>query len=155
MATIMDNLTDILEKQILLYDDLLAISKEKKKVLLENNVETLTTMNTVENTIISKINRLEKQRLEVVKDICDVLAMNQKNFGLSELADTLNNEEDKNKILEIRERFNDITNQLNEANEVNKNLIQNSLEYVNFTINTIRSVNQPMETGYENEIKGK
>ncbi len=155
MATLIGDLIEVFEKQILLYDDLLAISNEKKHVIIKNDMETLTTMNTVENSIISKINRLEKQRLVIIKDICDVLSLNVNNFTLSELANSLNIEEDKQAVLEIRDKLNKIILELNTVNELNKTLIESSLEYINFSLNSIRSAQAPMATGYEDDIKGK
>lgn len=155
MATIIGDLIDVFEKQILLYNDLLAISTEKKNVIVKNDLETLTTMNTVENSIISKVNRLEKQRLAIIKDICDVLSMNINTFTLTNLANSLNVEEDRVKVLDIRDRLNEIITTLNKVNEQNKNLIQSSLDYVNFSLNMIRSAKEPSGSGYENDIKKK
>ncbi len=155
MATLIDDLIDVFDKQILLYNDLLAIGKEKKNVILENNIETLTTMNTVENTIISKINRLEKQRISVINDICEVLSINLDDFTLSNLSDSLNVEEDKNKVIKIKDELNAIIAELKKVNDVNKTLIESSLDYVNFSLNTLKSAREPIETGYENELKHK
>ncbi len=153
MASIIDDLIDVFNKEILLYNDLLAIGKEKKNVILQNDIETLTTMNTVENTIISKINRYEKQRLVVVNDICEVLSINIDDFTLSSLADSLNVAEDKEKILSIKNELNSIIAELGKVNNVNRALIESSLDYVNFSLNTLKSAREPRESGYENELK--
>ncbi len=155
MATLIDDLIEVFEKQIHLYSDLVAISVEKKHIILKNDIETLTTMNTVENSIISKINRLEKQRLEIINDISSVLTIDINNFTLSGLAEALNVEEDKQKVLNIKDEMNDIIEKLNKANETNRILVESSLEYINYSMNVIKSVQQPMETGYEQDIKKK
>ncbi len=155
MATLIGDLIEVLDKQIVLYKDLYEIGKEKKNIIIINDLETLTTMNTVENTIISKINRLEKQRLETINDICDVLAIKSTNFTLTELAQTVTNADDKKDVLEVRDRLNDILDSLAVVNTVNRELVDSSLEYVNFSINAIRSATQPMESGYENDLKKK
>ncbi len=155
MATLIGDLIEVLDKQIVLYNDLYEIGKEKKNIIIVNDLETLTTMNTVENTIISKINRFEKQRIEIIKDICDVLAIKSTNFTLTELAQTVTNADDKKDILEVRDRLNTVLDNLVVVNTVNKDLVESSLEYVNFSLNAIRSASQPMESGYENDLKKK
>ncbi len=155
MATIIGDLIDVFNKQIVLYNDLLAIGNEKKNIILKNDVETLTTMNTVENNIISKVNRLEKQRIVIVNDICDVLSIKSDSFTLSNLAESLTVEEDKQAVLQIRDALNEIIFKLSKVNELNKTLIESSLDYVNFSLNTLRSVQEPMDTGYEKDLKNK
>lgn len=155
MATLIDDLVEVFEKQIVLYNDLNVIGREKKNTIMQNDIETLTTMNTVENTIISKINRLEKQRIEVVKDICDVLSIKSSQFTLSHLIEVLTDEDDKKSILVVRDNLNNVLENLSEVNRVNKNLVESSLEYVNFSLNAIKSASSPIETGYENEVKSK
>ncbi len=155
MATIISDLIEIFNKQIILYNDLLAISNEKKNIILKNDIETLNTMNTVENNIISKINRLEKERIVIINDICDVLSINADGFTLSSLADSLNIEEDKQAVLKIRDELNDIIGTLTKINELNKTLIESSLDYVNFSLNALRSAQTPMESGYEKDLKNK
>ncbi len=155
MATLIGDLVETLEKQIVLYNDLYEIGKEKKKIIIDNDLETLTTMNTVENTIISKINRLEKKRVETVNDICDVLAIKTDNFTLTELSMNLSDIDDKKNVLEIREKLNEVSEKLSAVNTVNRTLVESSLEYVNFSMNAIKSAKQPLETGYEKDLKKK
>lgn len=153
MATLIGDLTENFNKQIALYSDLLAIEVEKKNFIVTNDLDTISTMNTVENTIISKINRLDKKRLEIVTDICDVLSLNLNEFTLINLCDVLSIQEDKDAILEIREKLGALMEDLKKANNINKNLIETSLDYINFSLTAIKSIQEPMQTGYENDLK--
>ncbi len=155
MATIISDLIDVFNKQIVLYHDLLAIGNEKKNIIMKNDIDTLTTMNTVENNIISKVNRLEKQRIVIINDICDVLSIKADSFTLSNLANSLTIEEDKEAVLKIKDELNNIISELSRVNDLNKTLIESSLDYVNFSLNTLRSVQEPIETGYEKDLKKK
>lgn len=153
MSTLIENLTDNLNNQISLYSDLVAIEIEKKNFIVTNDLETLSTMNTVENNIISKINRLDKKRIEITTDICDVLSLELDTFTLLHLADVLTVQEDKDLVVSIRIKLNTLMDKLKKANNVNKDLIQASLDYVNFSLTAIKSIQEPMETGYENDLK--
>lgn len=153
MSTLINDLTEVFDKEMLLYADLLAIGAEKKNIILKNDIETLGTMNTVESSIINKINRLEKERIVIIKDMCSVLSINPENFTLREIAETLTVEEDKQKILEIRDNLNDTMQKLGEVTQTNNMLIESSLEYIDFSLNIYRSANEPIDAGYEKEIK--
>lgn len=153
MSTLIDDLTEVFDKEMQLYADLLAIGAEKKNIILKNDIETLSTMNTVESSIINKINRLEKERIVIIKDMCSVLSINPENFTLKEISETLTVEEDKQKILEIRDSLNEMMQKLKEVTQTNNMLIESSLEYINFSLNIYRSTNEPIDAGYEKEIK--
>lgn len=155
MATLIDELTGILDEQIKLYEDVLAIGKEKKNVIIKNDMETLAKMNTVESSIVNRINRLEKQRLITIKDMCDVLSIKPEDFTLKQLADTLTVEEDKQKILDIRDKLNQIMAELATVNSINTALIESSLEYIEFSLNLYKSANQMQSAGYEEDLKNK
>lgn len=153
MSTLIDTLTEILDEQIKLYEDILAIGKEKKNVIMKNDMENLAKMNTVESSIVNRVNRLEKQRLVTIKDMCDVLSIRPEDFTLKQLSDTLTVEEDKNRILEIRDRLNEIMGELFTVNSVNTALIESSLEYIEFSLNLYKSANQVQNAGYEQDLK--
>lgn len=155
MATLIDELIDVFNKQLRLYEDVLAIGKEKKNVILKNDIETLAQMNEVESSIVNKLNRLEKQRLLIISDMCEVLDINKDTFTLKELSEKLTIEEDKEKILNIRDELNAMMKELRVVNELNQTLIENSLEYINFSLNLYQSGAGQMQVGYQDDIKKK
>lgn len=155
MATLIDELIDVFNKQLRLYEDVLAIGKEKKNVILKNDIETLAQMNEVESSIVNKLNRLEKQRILIISDMCEVLDINKDTFTLKELSEKLTIQEDKEKILNIRDELNAMMKELRVVNELNQTLIENSLEYINFSLNLYQSGAGQMQVGYQDDIKKK
>jgi flagellar biosynthesis/type III secretory pathway chaperone len=67
VAGLMDNLLEILSEQAENYENLLGLSKEKKDVIVSNDVKDLQTITSLENTLLGKHQRLEKKRIEVTK----------------------------------------------------------------------------------------
>ena len=62
MASLMENLMDLLEKENSEYEKLLELSMEKTPVIIEGNVEKLEKITDDENIIVSRVNMLDKQR---------------------------------------------------------------------------------------------
>ncbi len=154
MATIIDELIQVIEEQIVLYKDIYAISSEKKNIIINNDLETLQKMNTVENSIVNQVSRLEKKRVGIVSDICMVLGIAESEFTLTKLSEKLTTEDNKADILKLRDEIRSIMDNIKQVNDLNNQLIKNSLEYIDFSINIMRSVGDNMSTGYDvNELK--
>ncbi len=154
MATIIDELIEVIEKQIGLYKEIYAISSEKKNVIIINDLETLQNMNTVENSIVNQVNKLEKLRLSIVTDICTVLGLVEDEFTLTKLSEKLTTSNDKEKIINLRDEIRCIMDNIKAVNDLNSQLINNSLEYIDFSLNLMRNVGDNMSAGYDvNELR--
>ena len=73
MASLIDELIDVLDKEEREYQDLILLSQEKTPVIVKGDLEKLQRITEAEQIVIGKINKLEKRRTEVVKDIALVL----------------------------------------------------------------------------------
>ena len=73
MASLIENLIDVLEKENTEYKELLQISKEKTEAIVHNNVEKLQDIVGREQKLIEKLDRLEAAREEHIDDIANVL----------------------------------------------------------------------------------
>lgn len=140
MATLLETLLGTINEEIKIYDELLAIGKEKKNVIVKNDVEVLKQMNTVELSLTSKLKKLSVKRLENFEDIKMVLGLSGE-VTLMNIAEKLKNEDDKKQLLKVREQLKNISKELGAINQINRNLIGNSLDYIDFSINLIRQVN--------------
>jgi len=138
MPGLMENLLDIMAQQAENYENLLGLSKEKKDVIVSNDIKDLQTITALENTLAGKHQRLEKKRAEVVKDIANVLGRKEADITFSALLEMLEGKPDHPRMEEIVERIRKIIPELKSSNDLNKQLIDNSLAYIEFTMNAIR-----------------
>ena len=67
MASLMENLMDLLEKENSEYEKLLELSMEKTPVIIEGNIEKLEKITDDENIIVSRVNMLDKQRMQAMQ----------------------------------------------------------------------------------------
>ncbi|HCC07866.1 MAG TPA: hypothetical protein DEP72_06890 [Clostridiales bacterium] len=150
MPGLIYDLIDILEKESEYYSELLNKSKEKTQIVIENDVDKIRQIASEEQIIASKVIKLEKQRDNIISDICLVLNATKKNFTITKLIEKLDNSENEQKrLIEIREEIICKINELKRVNEKNKLLIEQALGLVDFTLNAINSKREYKNNDYK------
>lgn len=154
----MDNLGEIiscLEKQKSIYEELLSISREKKQVLIDGNVEKLDSMVKREGNLIIEIGDLENKREKAVEALAKELGCSSKELTVSYVCDRVADKR-VGKIMSLADSIGNILKELKELNHINGKLIEQSLEYVNFSINLVADVLEGQKAVYEaNEEENK
>lgn len=148
MASILDNLISVLEQEWILYEELFLISVEKKKIIINNDVETLKKFNTVEGLISSKIQKLEREREEHVEDIKIVLYKDEEDLTIKKIIDLIKNEKDKNRLKKISEKIRNTLSKLKQNNVNNKTLLDSALQYIDVNLNLVRSLSGDTTDNY-------
>ncbi|OGO84941.1 MAG: hypothetical protein A2Y22_05575 [Clostridiales bacterium GWD2_32_59] len=150
MPGLIYDLIDILEKESEYYSELLTKSKEKTRIIIENDVDKISEVTNEEQMMASKVMRLEKQRECIISDICLVLNANKKNFTITKLIEKLDNSENEQKrLIEIKREIIHKVNDLKKSNEKNKLLVAQALGLVNFTLNAINSKREWVNNDYK------
>jgi len=145
MASLVDNLFIIVEKQKNCLEELLILSKAKKDLIVKNDIENLSKMTAAESTIVSRNTKLDKEREEIVLDIATVLAENSEELTLTKIITLINDEKDKNRLTLIKDELEQILKDLKKQNDQNNELIQVSLDNIEFSMNIIREVGDKTE----------
>ncbi|MCL2617439.1 MAG: flagellar protein FlgN [Defluviitaleaceae bacterium] len=138
MAGLINELLTVLNEQAENYENLLALSHEKRQVLVQNDVKSLQKITNVENIIVGNNQRLEKQRVRITRDISTVLGKNESDMTLSLLAELIARQEEHPALVAVAKRLRAAVDELKEVNDSNKALLAFSLDYVDFTMNLIR-----------------
>lgn len=89
MASLIETLIDVLDKENTEYQGLLKLSEEKTTAIVNGNVERLQEILGLEQRSIDKINKLDAFRDENVGDICNVLNIPRKGIKIENIADML------------------------------------------------------------------
>ncbi|GHU51503.1 hypothetical protein AGMMS49975_05110 [Clostridia bacterium] len=141
MAGLMDELVVTLETQLELYRELLKVSKEKKDVIVKNDTKTLQRLTSEENTIVGKLHKLDKKRIGTMFEIGTVLNIPDREYTLSALCGLLqkSNKRDYERLFPLTDDTRSVLEELKNSNTHNKTLIENSLEYIEFSVNLIRT----------------
>ena len=89
MASLMENLIEILGQESSEYEGLLELSQKKTPIIVSGDLEELQKITDDEQEVVSRINRLEKKRMEVTADIANVLNKDVENLKLVNLIEML------------------------------------------------------------------
>lgn len=152
MAGMIDQLIEVLTEQHIRCEELYGLALEKKDVIVKNDVEELQKITNLENMVISQNNRLERQRITLTEDISEVLGKRGQLNELSALVDAMEGQPQQEPLREIGIKLRDILNKLKDANEFNKVLIVNALDYVDYSLNVIRTSAQAEGPEYPDAI---
>ena len=142
MASLVEELIDVLENEHKIYEEMIPISEKKTLVIVENDITSLQSITEKEQEIIGRINALEKKRQEIMSNIKIVLGDKGKDLNLRRLVQLLEKQPKEQKILsQLPDKLVETTERLVEVNNKNKSLIEQSLEMLEFNMNFVQSAN--------------
>lgn len=152
MASLMENLIDVLYQECTEYEGLLDLSQKKTPIIAGGNLEELQKITDDEQNVVIRINHLEKQRVEVTKDIANVLNRDVDSLKLSNLIEMLAGRPDEQgKLAVAHDRLRTVVHSLQRVNEQNRELLTNALEMVEFEMTLLQAVKAAPETANYNK----
>ena len=147
MASIMENLMDVLEKEEEQYKALLALSEKKTRIIIENDVPALVKLTDEEQVLVDRLSVLDRQRESAMKDVADVMNKNPDSFKLSDLTEVLSSRPaEQRRLSRVTDALRETTETMRLVNEQNRGLISSALEMVEFDLNLIRGMKAAPET---------
>lgn len=153
MASLIEELINTLENEDTEYTELVKISKEKTSVIVKGDVAKLNEITSLEQVHTDRIAALERKRTDVVKDIATVLNKDVDTLTVRHIINLLKGQDkEQQRLSDVHDRLRLTLNDMVVINDINKQLIQESLELVDFNINYINGLNQMPETA--NYTKG-
>lgn len=151
MASLMENLIDVLGKENSEYEGLLELSQKKTPIIIGGNLEALQKITDDEQEMVSRIANLEKKRVEVTADIANVLNKDVKTLKLTDLIAMLSARPAEQKtLIEIHDKLQASVRGLQRVNEQNRELLNNALEMVEFELNLLQAMKAAPETANYN-----
>lgn len=140
MASLVQELISVLSAEDGIYKELLGITEQKTRVIIDNDLTALQKITDREQETVGRLSSLEHRREEVINNIKEVLAVKDEHFGLKELTAALNKQPEEQKVLaKLHDSLSSTVKKLSTLNSRNKVLIEQSLEMIEFDMNLIRS----------------
>lgn len=142
MASLMENLIEVLEQESKEYEGLLSLSQRKTPIIVSGNLEELQKITDDEQELVSRISRLEKQRTEITADIANVLNKDVASLKLANLIEMMAARPAEQQKLEgSHDRLRSAVRELRRTNEQNKELLAGALEMVEFEMSLLQASN--------------
>lgn len=138
-----DSLIPILEKQIKLYTSLYHLAVQKVEVIKKNDISSLNQMMTDEQKHITAITALENER---IKELQKLFPSGEKTPTMRECIELADSAQ-KPVLENIFEQLTDILQKTKEKNNLNQELIRQSLHFVNYSLSLFKPNASSMNYG--------
>lgn len=152
MASLMDDLIQVLEDENKEYEKLAELSKEKKQVIIDANVPALEKIVDLEQDVASKIQNLDNRRQKVMQDMSVVLNKADQNFTVDTIIEMLSSQpKEQQRLKDIKKQLKTTLDEVRRINEQNQTLLNQALEMVEFDLTLFRSMRTAPETANYNK----
>ena len=152
MASLIENLISVLEKECTEYEVLLGLSTEKTPVIVTGDLQALQRITDEEQLVVARINHLDKERAEVMGDIANVMNKDVDTLKLTNLIEMLKSRPAESaKLAKVHDRLKTVAGNMQKINERNGELIKHSLEMVEFDMTLLQAMKTAPETANYNK----
>ena len=140
MASLVDELITVLQSEEEIYRKLIPISERKTKILIRRDLKELQEVTEEEQELLDQAAVLGHKRETVIQNMSTVLNRDPKDMDLVGLIELLAKQpEEKKRLSILHDSLVQVMKRLVDVNEKNKDLIENSLEMIEFNMNFIQS----------------
>lgn len=147
MASLMDDLLDVIEQEEKHYRKLIGLSTDKKNAIIKGDIRTLEDITNEEQNVTSILKNLETKRSGVLADMADVLGQDAETLTVRKMIDLLEKQpNEQKKLSDLCDRLRHTLDEMSAVNEQNRVLLEQALEMVNFDLTLFKSLRQAPET---------
>ncbi|SDX28297.1 flagellar protein FlgN [Paenibacillus sp. CF384] len=159
---IVETIIATLEQQAEVYKQLLVLAKEKTPYLVHNQVEQLNAAMQKERKLLKTAEELEQQRMRLSGQYFTGVGMLRYKGGkISEMIRTVTSPHDKKRLIDLHTILSESLDELKKVSEFNQQLIEQSLKFINYSIdlmvedpNSDITYQHPLSPGYGNARAG-
>lgn len=151
MASLMENLLQVLEKENSEYESLVELSTQKRQIIIDGDIPGLEKITDREQDITSKIKNLENRREEILNDMAIVLSKDAKDLTLTNMIAFLHKQpQEQQKLKDMQAKLRDTLGRMADINRQNEGLLKHALEMTEFDLTLFRSMRQaPITANYD------
>ena len=143
----MDELVDVLEKEIVEYEKLVKLSTEKTQYIVKSDIPELERCTDAEQEITSRLKNLDNFRQAKTAEMANVTNRSLEELTLTNMITYLKNRpQEQERLTDVRDRLADVLMRMRRINEQNGILIRQAMEMVEFDLTLFKSLRQAPET---------
>ena len=147
MASLLENLIEILDRENTESETLVVLSDRKTPVIIQGDIDTLGSITEQEQEIVGRIQNLEKQRTEALADIANVVNRDVETLKLINLIQMLaKRPEQQQQLTEVHGKLRSTIDRLKELNEKNQMLLGDAMEMVDFNLRMLQGLKSAPQT---------
>lgn len=131
-------LIDLLERLDEVHLQMLDLAAAKKQAIMENKIESLIEILNRESKMMKLVEQLEAQRAEAAFSFLQGVGIRSNlNLNLTELSRLVFDPEEKSRLVHIQTKLSNTLNDLKKANELNQKLIEQSLTFIDYSLDLL------------------
>ena len=151
MASLMDDLTQVLENETVEYKKLVELSESLREALIASDVPAVERLTADQEEVSNGIQSLESRRTRIMNDIAIVLNKKPEELKVSMLEQSLAGQPAlQERLAAVRTELKQTMDELKRINHTNQALLRQSMELLEFDLNLFRSMRQAPETANYN-----
>ena len=152
MASLMEELLEVLGEEEKQYQELIELADVKSQAIIKADIDKLSEVTTQEQNAASTLLNLSNKRARVLDDMATVLGKDPAKMTINKMIGYLENQpEEQKKLSERRDRLLEVGTQMQRLNQQNETLLKQALEMVEFDLTLLRSRRQAPETANYNK----
>ena len=152
MASLAEELYNVMQEETKNYDELYALSQKKRKAIVKRDLKGLQEINTAEETITSRLKNLENKRVKNLGDMSVVMGHDNEILTVTQVIAMLDSQPKEQKMLQDAKR--DLVNaatRMHQLNEQIQVLLSQAIEMTEFDLNLFENLKKAPETGNYNK----
>ena len=151
MASLIEELIKVLGDEEKIYAEIIPLAEKKTRIIVNNDLQSLTGITEEEQLLVGKISKLEKKRREVIRNIGIVMNKKESELNFVTIIELLNGQEkEQEELRKLHDKLKGTIDILSTFNERNQMLIKQSLEMIDFDINLMQSLRTSPGVGQYN-----
>lgn len=152
MASLMEELLDVLGEEEKQYEELIELADVKKDAVIKADIEELGRITVREQDAASVLLNLTNKRTRVLGDMATVLGKDPSEMTIAKMIGYLEKQpEEQSRLREKQERLLEVGTKMRTLNQQNEALLKQALEMVEFDLTLLRSMKQAPETANYNK----
>ena len=152
MASLMDDLTQVLENETVEYKKLVELSESLREALIASDVPAVERLTADQEEVSNGIQSLESRRTRIMNDIAVVLNKKPEELKVSMLEQSLAGQPAlQERLAAVRTELKQTMDELKRINHTSQAMLRQSMELLEFDLNLFRSMRQAPETANYNK----
>jgi flagellar biosynthesis/type III secretory pathway chaperone len=134
----LNTLIELLERLDEVHQQMLELAVSKKQAIMDNKVDGLIDILNRESKLMKLTGQLEEQRAQAAFAFLQGVGIRSNlSLNLTELSRLVFDPEDKSRLLDIQQKLSGTLQSLKEANELNQKLIEQSLTFIDYSLDLL------------------
>ena len=147
MASLMEDLLDVLGKEEAEYQKLVEIAEQKRDAVIKGDIGQLGEVTIKEQDAASELLNLSHKRTQVLAHMAVVLGKDPNELTITKMIGYLEKQPtEQEKLTKQRDRLLEVGSQMRILNQQNESLLKQALEMVEFDLTLLKSMRQAPET---------